>query len=311
MTASSYIVLGFSILPMILTIIGNTVFFITLLKTSSLHKPSNVLLGALCITDLLVGVLCQPLNIVIVLSNLPVVPCCPPYVKAYNFIFWLSSSNSFVLSLLITLDRYVAIRHPYRYLAIATCRKHTYIVFGASILCLIFAIVHLMAFDNFVNAMLPIEVGFQLLVIMIVLIVYARIYKVVLSQRSRVGLTVDSQQSRISLIERSKTHTVTIILAAFIVCYAPKIAYTVKSILFYRGKIAHDRILGDWANYFVLLNSCLNPIIYCARSQEIRKAAVRIFISRSRLGPSSMNVAANEIANRSRRIKKDPEISDV
>ena len=298
---------------MILTIIGNIVFFITLLKTSSLHTPSNVLLGALCITDLLVGVLCQPLNIAIVLGNLPVVPCCSPYVKAYNFIFWLSSSNSFVLSLLITVDRYVAICHPYRYLAIATCRKHTHIAFGASLLGLIYAIVYLTAFYNFVNAMLPMEVGFQLLVIIIVLIMYARIYKVVLSQRSRVGLTVDSQQSRISLIERSRTHTVTIILAAFIVCYTPKIAYAVKSILFYRGKIAYDRILGDWANYFVLLNSCLNPMIYCARSQEIRKAALRMFTSHSRLGPNSINVAANEEKNRNRgrRIEKYPEISDV
>ena len=125
MSSHSLIIVALSAPLIILTITGNAVFFITLTKTSLLHTPSNVLLGALCATDLLAGVLCQPLFIAMLLSSPG--PCCTLLARIFYFIYDLSCWNSFICTLMVTLDRYAAICYPYRYRAHATCRKYIYI----------------------------------------------------------------------------------------------------------------------------------------------------------------------------------------
>ena len=47
----------------IMAIIGNSIFVITLIKKRSLHTPSNVLLGSLCFSDLIVAFIAQPIHL--------------------------------------------------------------------------------------------------------------------------------------------------------------------------------------------------------------------------------------------------------
>lgn len=296
MSSHSYIIAGFTASSAILNIICNTVFFITLLKTSSLHTPSNVLLGALCVTDLLAGVLCQPLFIALLLSNPG--PCCIPLASAFYFIYDLSCWNSFICTLLITLDRYAAICHPYRYRALATYRKYIYSTLGIFALTTIHATIKFMNYKNTEVIFLSVDISLQLLIIMALLMMYCKIYRVVLSHRQRIVSIKDAfvkrQSRRISLRELTKTHTVTIILVVFICCYALRTIFDVKCILYYLGKIDYDLMLANWANFFVLLNSALNPIIYCARIEETRRAAMKMFIPNLLIdGRDSANAAAN------------------
>lgn len=268
-----------------------------MLKTYSLHTPSNVLLGALCVSDLLAGVLCQPLFIAVLLSKLG--SFYSPLIKAYNFVFMLTSINSFICSLLITLDRYAAIHFPYRYLGNATCRKYVYSAFSLFLLSAVYAVITLISYENSKVLFWSVEVIVQLLIIMAIFILYVKIYRVVLSKRkftsNQSGALRQGQPSSISRTERSRTHTVTIILAVFIACYAPYAAYCVESMLYFMGKVGDSGKLGMWSQFFVLLNSCLNPIIYCARSQEIRRGAMRMFM------PNSANAMANINETRNRK----------
>ena len=291
-------VVSLTIVPAILTIIGNTVFFVTLLKTPSLHTPSNLVLGALCLTDLLAGALCQPIHIAMLLCKS--VPIRSLLYSTFYFIFHLSCFNSFVFSLLITLDRYAAICHPYRYLEHATCKRYAYTAVAIFVLSAIYAIIEITYYQNFKVIFWSFEVSLQLLFMILVLMIYIKIYKVVLQQRKRIAMNgnfTSRRQSRIPARERSKTHTVTIILAVFIACYTPFTVYYLMFTLKLLGKIKAYNLyeLGVWAYYFVLLNSCLNPIIYCARSQEIRRAALGIFVPSFayRHPKSSGNAASN------------------
>ena len=304
MSSDSFIIAGLSIPSTILTIICNTIFFMTLLKTSLLHTPSNILLGAMCVTDLLAGLVCQPLYIAYLLGEPS--PSRSSIIKALNFAYNVSCWNSFVSSLLITLDRFAAICYPYKYQEYATCRKYVYTASCTFVVFVIYAIIQLTLCKNSEIIFWSVQVGLQLLVIIAVLIMYARIYRVVLSQRKRIASIRDTsgrRKSGISFRERSRTHTVTIILAVFIACYAPHTVYCIERVLYHLGKFEYHRKLALWANYFVLLNSCLNPIIYCARSQEIRRAAVRVFMPSSWLARD----AANDVteADDSRRIRMD------
>ena len=270
------IVIGLSIPPTILTITGNTVFFITLLKTPSLHTPSNVLLGALCLTDLLVGVLNQPLNMSILLSNPG--PCCSPLMKAYNYSFCLSSFFSFTMSLLIILDRYVAIRFPLFYLEYATCRKYIDASIGLFVLSMTYAVVIEERLHQHSQATFwSVRVGLQLLLILALLIMYALVSKVALNQQKRIASMPGKQRSRLSRREKSRTYTVIIIITVFIACYVPYTAYGLNMLLYYLGKNAYSLAFALWANYIVLFHSCFNPMIYCARSRKIRRAAYKIF----------------------------------
>ena len=304
MSSDSFIIAGLSIPTTILTIICNTVFFITLLKTSSLHTPSNILLGALCVTDLLAGLVCQPLYIAYLLREPG--PDRSSIVKALNFAYNVSCWNSFVSSLLITLDRFAAICYPYKYQEHATCRKYVYTASCTFVLFMIYAVIQLTFYKNSEVIFWSVQVGLQLLVIIAVLIMYVRIYRVVISQRKRIASIRDvcgRRKSRMSLSARNRTHTVTIILAVFIACYAPHTVYCIERVLYHLGKFEYHRGLALWANYFVLLNSCLNPIIYCARSQEIRRAAVIVFMPSSKLARDTINDVQG--ANESKRDKMD------
>ena len=301
MSSDSFIIAGLSIPSTILTIICNTVFFITLLKTSSLHTPSNILLGAMCVTDLLAGLVCQPLYIAYLLGEPG--PARSSIVKALNFAYNVTCWNSFVSSLLITLDRYVAICYPYKYQEYATCRKYVYTASCTFVFFVIYAIIQLTFYKNSEIIFWSVQVSLQLLVIIAVLMMYARIYRVVLSQRKRIASIRDTsgrRKSGISFKERNRTHTVTIILAVFIACYAPHTVYCVERVLYHLGNFEYHRNLALWANYFVLLNSCLNPIIYCARSQEIRRAAVKFFMPNSQFARDPANTVTNFEENKGR-----------
>lgn len=298
MSLHYYVIVGLSIPPTIITIPGNIVFFITLLKTSSLHTPSNTLLGALCVTDLLAGLVCQPLSMSILLSE--PAPCCPPQVIAYVMSFMLSSANSFVLSLLITLDRYAAIHYPYRYLEHASCRKYVYTAAGLFITSIIYGMVQQRFYLSSMVTFWAIPAGVQLLILLAILIMYAKICNVVFSHRKSMVQNMHPsfrQRSKISKEERRRTYTVFIILAAFYACYAPHFVHTCKGFLFHLGKSTYsdNSMFALWANYLVLLNSCLNPIIYCARSHKIRRAAMKIFLPRLFLKRSSAHTMANAV----------------
>ena len=224
--------------------------------------------------------------------------------STFYFIFHLSCFNSFVFSLLITLDRYAAICHPYRYLEYATCRRYAYTAIAIFLLSAIYAKIEITHYQNHKVIFWSFEVSLQLLFIILVLMIYIKIYKVVLLQRKRIAMSgnfTSRRQSRIPAGERSRTHTVTIILGVFIACYTPFTVYYLMFTLQLLEKIKAYNLyeLGIWAYYFVLLNSCLNPIIYCARSQEIRRAALGIFVPSfaHRSEQNSGNTASNADIN--------------
>ena len=73
---------------------------------------------------------------------------------------------------------------------------------------------------------------------------------------------------RQAAIQRSRSNTVLIIMFVFFLCYCP---LTVVQNLENRMSLLSQLIATDWANNFVLLNSLLNPIIYCIRVSKIRR----------------------------------------
>ena len=55
---------------MIFTILANSAYILTLWKKTALHKPSNMLLGALAMSDVLVAVVAEPIWMVAIFYTL-------------------------------------------------------------------------------------------------------------------------------------------------------------------------------------------------------------------------------------------------
>ena len=71
------------------------------------------------------------------------------------------------------------------------------------------------------------------------------------------------------------------IIGTFTVCYLPSYVFYIVDYGLRAAGIDTSRIeyhyAGHLANTLVLLNSALNPIIYCWRIEEIRQALVKLF----------------------------------
>ena len=282
-------ILSLDVIPAVLTIVGNAIFIVALIKTTSLHNPSNLLLGALCITDLVVGFICQPLFIAVLVG--PPGPCCSVVTKTYNLIFGLSSLNSFICGLLITLDRYFAVFHPFRYRAWASCKRYAFLAAVIFVVFASYSALKIPYFEKSRISFLIVDICLEMTVIVAVFFIYAMICRVVFIKARAVVPTMGNICGRpldggiqVRVNDKKRTLTVAIILVAFVACYAPLMVYYCLSLLFYlNGSPRYTYGLGLWANFLALFNSCINPLIYCARSSEIRSATKRLFLPQTRI----------------------------
>ena len=281
MLTQSWILLTLDIIPALFTIVGNSIFFITILKTSSLHTPSNTLLAFLSLSDLMVGVLCQPLFIIILIQ--PPQPCCTNEMQAYNFAFRLTVWASFLGIVFITADRCLAIFKPFRYHEFASCKKYAFIAITMSIMSLCYTIVKLLFYIQSQTTFILIEVILMLLILAFILMTYTMIYRLMRRKRRRIGSQANQAQNprRAGKSDGSKTKTVALILIAFISCTAPYIAYNIQMYLFYVDKSEFIPGFGIWTNFLFLLNSAINPIIYFMKRSDIRLASKRFIFGTS------------------------------
>ncbi len=98
--------------PLILiSILGNALVLAAIIRTPSIRSTSMIMLGSLALTDLLVGVIAQPLFTARQLSK-----------DSYSFIYHLSQIMGVSLSGIslctitaITVDRYLALHYHMRY----------------------------------------------------------------------------------------------------------------------------------------------------------------------------------------------------
>ncbi len=281
------------VIPILLTIIGNTICLLTLVKTSTLHTPSNVFLGALCISDLFVGFVVHPLFIInanAMMNNdrrLERAEFCASVMGA--------SCSSFI-AMMISIDRCMAVCYPFAYIRMASCKANvTITALGSVMLCCICIIMPFLCLRCvFLSLAL-----LGMLAYSVIIITYVMIYRVVCKQRKVVvtlGEILGSNRQEIfkKRRERSRTFTIAIVLSLFLLFYTPAIVW-----LFYSYVIKLDLIVptsmhisGVWVKYVAMLQSCVNPMVYCLRCADIKTAACRLLGTRKRFH-RGRNVIAN------------------
>ena len=275
---SVLIFLIFDIIVALLTVIGNSIFMVTLIKTKSLHRPSNILLGALCFSDLLVGFIAQPITISYFAFMKFEHIVHEPLSTAYSGTRYVCTELSSLYVVFISLDRYVSVYHPYRYHSTATCKTHLCVIIVAAILWICFATSRIYLATN--SAFEIIRLTLATFFIIVIIFSNACIFKVILRHRRAISSQFEPDPTNFQRRrqERQVTCTMVVIIVVFFLSYLPYVGLYVYH--FARNSFCWDSefvyISNHWALFLVLLNSFLNPVVYYVRSKEIRDAVLQV-----------------------------------
>ncbi|XP_063353702.1 trace amine-associated receptor 13c-like [Pelmatolapia mariae] len=266
----------------------NLLVIISVSHFRQLHTPTNILLVSLAVSDFFVGLLLMPLEIFRnttcwILGDL----MCSVY-WYLNFSFVCATIGNI---LLISVDRYVAICYPLHYPNRITVAR----VKLSVCLCWFYAIFYCSFYTKdiliqpgrynscygecvfFINDMAGIIdlVLFFLIPVMVIIVLYTRVFVVAVSQaramRSHVtAVTLQRSLNQANKSELKAARTLGILVVVFLLCYCPSYFFT----FFAEG------MLNDPATVFfitvIYFNSCLNPLIYALFYSWFRNAVKRI-----------------------------------
>nr|XP_049585053.1 trace amine-associated receptor 13c-like [Syngnathus scovelli] len=265
-----------------LTVALNLLVIVAISYFRQLHTPTNLLLLSLSVSDLLVGLLLMPVEIIYIEACwfLGDMVCMLYYVGDY-----IITSSSVANMVLISADRYMAISEPLSYPNQVTKRRaqvgvglcwlcsviyrllllHDHLNEpGKSISCLGECIVIISNMAGTVDLVCTF-----ILPIFVILMLYLRVFAIAIRQarglQSRVAAV--NVQRMVKKSELKAARTLGIVVVVFLICFIP---YYVPTLAGEDTSVnATSAAFETWLTHF---NSCLNPIVYALFYPWFRKS---------------------------------------
>ncbi|XP_065061518.1 trace amine-associated receptor 8c-like [Rhopilema esculentum] len=260
---------------------GNLIILIMFIRTPSLHNPSNTLIGSLCLCDLLIGSIFQPIFIIkYFLEAADVYVCTLTNITEYSFST--SSSIALLTITLISIDRYIAVCWPFIYQVRAESVKYLKIL---AVIWVVIFVFFLLGYQGVIKLdyIFMTAAIFCVLSIVLTIACYIAIYCAVLYQRRGVAAEIPAPlegDEPVSAVpkqkeERSKSLTIGLIVIALFVCFLPHWLASVT--LTQLGINPPIRYLYQmWCSLVAFANSTLNPIIYIYRNKTLKESTKEI-----------------------------------
>ena len=266
------IISALNILLSISALTGNVLIFVALQKTSSLHSPSKLLFGCLTSTDFCVGLISHPLFVTFIFA--------PEHSKLcyYSTIFSNTIGSIFCgVSLLtitaISVDRLFALMLRLRYRQVVTLKRVWVLVLLFWFFSTGFSITLL--YKRRIAEMITSII--MLCCLVTSLFCYMKIYFTLHLHQAQVKTNTSQGQAneaRIPLNVARYRQTVSSafwVQMALLACYLP---FAVATGL--RGVLASHSAALNQAHAvtitLLLLNSTLNPLLYCWKIRDVRQA---------------------------------------
>ena len=260
--------------------LGNTLILVALHKESSLHAPSKLLFRNLATTDLYVGLIVEPLLITYLISILNERWNVCPYVIAVSGITGHILCGVSLLTLTaISVDRLLALLLGLRYRQVVTLKRIYCIIVVFWVLSTAGA--KTLLWNKRITAWYA-SVGVALCVVTSIFS-YTKIFLTLrhnqIHAQGNVNQGQPSQTVQLNIARYKRTVSSALwVQVALVVCYLP---FAIVEALFLQRGVTSD-IFVPWlysAN-LTLLNSSLNPILYCWKIREVRQAVkdtIRVF----------------------------------
>ena len=250
---------------------GNVLAIRALWKASSMPTNMKKFFLSLAVSDLAVGLFAQLLLAVVLRmaanggQNFDLL--CPTILTVCSFSLFLLACASFLNVAAIAVDRLLAITLHLRYQELVTSRR----VIIALVSIWITSGVAASLFVSLNTHNVTVGVIVQVVGMLLTTVAYIRIYRVVRYHQNQIHSQLQQQNVlAMQLIREKKSALNTVyIYVIFVACYLPH--FWSATLL----KINSAEIcfwLAFYVTlYFVLLNSSLNPVVYCWRYREIRQ----------------------------------------
>ncbi|XP_022801322.1 beta-2 adrenergic receptor-like [Stylophora pistillata] len=262
---------------------GNAVVLWLFYKNETLRTISNRFLASLSVADLLVGLVIDPLWIafrcLIQPSNVT-----QTTLDKFMDMLWIHTTAATTLNLCcVSVDRFIAIRFPFRYLDILTkriCRSLIVMVWFTSLLLpfpVIFVNVEkLWLFISLVTFFIPATV---------LAVCYIWIFKAASNQARRItGENVEGADERQSTspsrtIQNYKAiKTIGLVLGVFVVSWMPCLTLSIVHEFIAKDPCIDKKlynVVWPWIEAVALSSSAINPWIYYFRNSDFREALHR------------------------------------
>lgn len=257
---------------------GNALILAALKKTTSLHSASNSLLCSLALSDLMVGLVVQPMHVIYCVYGV----IGGPRVRCYSRIIFAWTSDyfiavSFLTIVAISLDRYLTLCQRHAYRSAMTPGRTRAVIAVLWVLCLSFPL------GRFVSSSIPMILSSVVFLVFLVIPSYAvfKIYHFFKQHELQISSQFQNHPRNnskmagfnVSQYKRSVT-TLLCVYFALLICFLPSVAVTVAWVTAdQNGKLALLKV-GNFSLTFLMFNSSLNPFLYCWRIREVRKLSI-------------------------------------
>ncbi|CDQ72256.1 unnamed protein product [Oncorhynchus mykiss] len=283
----------------LVAIVGNILVILSVLCNRHLQTVTNFFIVNLAIADLLLSIIVLPFS-----ASLEVLGCWVfgrIFCNVWAAVDVLCCTASILSLCIISIDRYIGVKHCLKYPTIMTEKKAAVILVLVWVSSMVISIGPLLGWkeppptDESVCSITE-EPGYALfsslfsfyLPLMVILVMYFRVY--VVARRTTKSLEAGVKRERnnknhpfrsslsVRLMkfsrEKKAAKTLAIVVGMFILCWLP-FFFVLPLGSFFPALKPSDMVFKVifWLGYF---NSCINPVIYPCSSKEFQRAFTRL-----------------------------------
>lgn len=298
---------AFLVLIMVVTFFGNFMVCLVVYLHRRLRTVTNYFIVSLAVSDLLISVLSVPFRIHQTLHN---GAYCLNTALCWTWLLTdLTCACASICNLAaISVDRYIAIVHPFKYHSLMTTRVGWLVIAVVWTYSVAWAALSSFNWTNLGKEHLFTEryqcrkldrifytvattMDFYV-PLLIVLIMYGLVFRVAMNQaRAVASLQPTSNRDRrgrrfsINIVKEVKAaKTLAIVIGAFVICWFPFFTLLMISLwkleLLREPRVSEQTLLGlrgTFTYVLPIINSTLNPIIYALFNRDFRSAFFRLF----------------------------------
>ena len=264
------------VLNLILSLVGtlgNLLVIRALWKVSSVPANLKKLFLSLAFSDLAVGLFVQLIYGVIMTVMLKMSAnqnysfdfLCPSILTVSYFAMFGLVCASFLNITVIAVDRLLAVSLHLRYQELVTSRRTAIALVSLWLISAVAASIFISLPEKFGVVILVVEcVG-----LLLTTVAYIRIYKVVRYHLNQIRQE-NNQEMELNR-ETKSAFTALFVYVVFILCFLPYLCVIILSLTYSFNQSLIVASSEEVTLFVVLLNSSLNPLVYCWRYREIRQ----------------------------------------
>ena len=282
-TASMIFLAIFNSTSGFITVCGNFLVLMAIVRTPTLRFASNVFIGSLAAADFTIGLTMNPIYTAIVTLN--VVHEKHPLNVAEQYL-WIHTVITTTFNLAaMSVERYIAIIHPLYYTQVITterCVVAVGVIWSFSLLC-VCARAFLHKPEDIETLWIVHSVIGIVIPLCVILFCYFHIFKAIREQRRKIVQRTDVcafKQNTLPQKHAKAARTTAIVILFFILLWAPNIVITFLN-FFAKDKCLEIRIFQTWVwcASVAFVSSAVNPFVYSIRMQDFRTAIKRMCFS--------------------------------